>query len=57
MWQTKGCGRQQSRAGNRGFDGVFYNMCVTVAGILISSVKVPAALTLAEVIDVARTVD
>jgi len=30
---------------------------VTVAGILISSVKVPAALTLAEVIDVARTTD
>ena len=27
---------------------------VTVAGILISSVKVPAALTLAEVIDVAQ---
>jgi len=30
---------------------------VTVAGILISSVKVPAMLTLAEVIDVARTAD
>jgi len=28
-----------------------------VAGILISSVKVPVALTLAEVIDVARTAD
>jgi len=30
---------------------------VTVAGILISSVKVPAALTLAEVIDLAGSVD
>ena len=30
---------------------------VTVAGILIKSVKVPAALTLAEVIDLAETVD
>ena len=30
---------------------------VTIAGILISSVKAPAALTLAEVIDVARTAD
>jgi len=30
---------------------------VTVAGILISSVKVSVALTLAEVTDVARTAD
>ena len=30
---------------------------VTDAGILISSVKVPVALTLAEVIDVDRTAD